>query len=48
MAEFQEDMLFKNVNEEDARILLDIMGKKSKIVKIWMKELRLLDSTAFK
>ena len=30
MAEFQEDMLFKNVSDEDASILLEIMGKKSK------------------
>ena len=34
MAEFHEDMIFKNVNDEDARILLDIIGKKTKKVKI--------------
>lgn len=48
MSQFQEDMIFKNVGEEDARILLDIIGKKSKKVKIWTKELRLLDPAAFK
>lgn len=48
MSQFQEDMIFKNVGEEDARILLDILGKKSKKVKIWTKELRLLDPAAFK
>ena len=35
MSQFQEDMIFKNVGDEDARILLDIIGKKSKKVKIW-------------
>ena len=30
MSEFQEDMIFKEVSEEDARIFLDILGKKSK------------------
>lgn len=48
MSQYQEDMIFKNVGDEDARILLDIIGKKSKKVKIWTKELRLLDPTAFK
>lgn len=48
MSEFQEDMIFKNVNDNDARILLDIIGKKSKTVKIRTKELRLLDPTTFK
>lgn len=48
MSQYQEDMLFKNVGDEDARILLDIIGKKSKKVKIWTKELRLLDPASFK
>lgn len=48
MSEFQEDMIFKNVNDNDARILLDIICKKSKTVKIRTKELRLLDPTTFK
>ena len=34
MAEFQEDMLFKNVADEDASILLEILGKKSKRTKV--------------
>ena len=48
MPEFHEDMIFKNVNEEDARILLDIIGKKSKTVKICTEELRLFDPTTFR
>ena len=48
MSEFQEDMIFKNVTDEDARILLDIIGKKSKTVKICTKELRLFDPTTFR
>ena len=28
MANFHEDMIFKNVSDEDARLLLDIIGKK--------------------
>jgi len=48
MAEFQEDMLFKNVSDEDASILLDIMGIKSKKVDVWTKELRHIDPTNFK
>lgn len=48
MSQYREDMIFKNVGDEDARILLDIIGKKSKKVKIWTKELRLLDPTSFK
>ena len=43
MTSFSEDKLFKNINNQDARILLDIVGKKSKMIKIWTKELRLLD-----
>lgn len=43
MTEFTQDKIFKNVNEEDAKILLDILGIKSDTVKIWTKELRLLD-----
>lgn len=47
MTDFHEDMIFKNVNDEDARILLDIIGKKSKKVKILTKELRQLDPSTF-
>lgn len=48
MTEFQEDMLFKNVSDEDANILLEIIGKKSKRTKVWTKELRHIDSTNYK
>lgn len=48
MAEFQEDMLFKNVSDEDAGVLLDILGKKSKMVKVWTKELRHIDPTNYR
>lgn len=48
MAEFQEDMLFKNVADKDARILLDIMGIKSLDVKVWTKELMQIDPTTYK
>lgn len=48
MAEFQEDMLFKNVSDEDAGILLEIMGIKSQKTKVWTKELRHLDPTNYK
>lgn len=43
MTEFTQDKIFKNVNDEDAGILLEILGKKSRTIKIWTKELRLLD-----
>lgn len=48
MTEFQEDMLFKNVSDEDASILLDIMGINSQTTKVWTKELRHIDPTNFK
>ena len=48
MTEFQEDMLFKNVSDEDANILLEIIGKKSKRTKVWTKELRHIDPTNYK
>ena len=47
MAEFQEDMLFKNVSDVDANILLEIMGKKSKRTKVWTKELRHIELITF-
>lgn len=43
MTYFTEDKIFKNINEEDARILLDIIDVETVNVKIWTKELRLLD-----
>ena len=48
MAEFQEDMIFKNVSDEDVSILLEIMGIKSKTVKVWTKELRHVDPTNYR
>lgn len=43
MTSFSEDKIFKNIAEEDARILLEIIKVESVNVKIWTKELRLLD-----
>lgn len=43
MTAFSEDKLFKNINNGDARILLDIINVDTVKVKIWTKELRLLD-----
>lgn len=37
MTSFSEDKIFKNINNEDARILLDIFDVKSVKVKIWTK-----------
>ena len=48
MTEFQEDLIFKDIAEEDVEILLDIANKKSKVKKIWTKELRLIDPSTFK
>ena len=48
MAEFQEDMLFKNVSDEDVGILIELLGKKSKKVKPWTKELRHIDPKNFR
>ncbi len=47
MSEFQEGMIFKNVNQEDTKIFLDILGIKSKNAKILTQELRQLDPTTF-
>ena len=47
MSEFQEDMIFKNVADKDARLFLDIIGKTSKKIKIMTKELRQLDPKTF-
>ena len=40
--------MFKNVSDEDASVLLDIIGKMSKRVKVWTKELRHIDPTNYK
>ena len=47
MTSFSEDKIFKNINDEDARILLDIIDVTSIKVKIWTKELRLFDPKDF-
>ena len=47
MSEFQEDMIFKNVNEEDTKLFLDILGIKSNKARIMTQELRELDPTTF-
>lgn len=43
MTSFSEDKIFKNINDKDARILLDIIGVSSVKVRIWTKEMRLFD-----
>ena len=43
MTSFSEDKIFKNINDKDAKILLDILDLKTAKVEIWTKELRLLD-----
>lgn len=43
MTTFTEDKLFKNINNKDAKILLEIIDVDTVKVKIWTKELRLLD-----
>ena len=48
MAKFQEDMIFKNVSEEDASIILDVFGITSKKVKVWTKELRTMDPSSIR
>ena len=48
MAEFQEDMIFKNVSDEDVSILLEILGIESEKVKVWTKELRHIDPTNYR
>ena len=47
LTSFSEDKIFKNINNEDARILLDIIDVESVKVKIWTKELRLFDPKDF-
>lgn len=48
MTAFTQDKIFKNVNQEDAKILLNILGIESENIKIWTKELRLLDPKDYK
>ena len=47
MSEFQEDMIFKNVNGEDTKLFLDILGIKSNKARIMVQELQELDPTTF-
>ena len=48
MADFQEDMLFENVSEEDVSGILEIMGKKSKKITLLTNELEYADSSYFR
>ena len=48
MAEFNEDMIFKNIAEEDVDILLEIVNKPSKFKRIWTTELRQIDPSTYK
>ena len=48
MAEFQEDMIFKNVSDEDLVVITKFMGIESKKVKICTKELRVFDPTSIR
>lgn len=47
MTQFQEDMLFKGVNEKDAGTFIEILGLKSKTVKIWTQELTIFDPSTY-
>ena len=38
MTNFAEDKLFKNISQEDAKILLEIMDIETVKLKIWTKE----------
>ena len=48
MSKFQEDMIFKDIAEEDVEILLEIANIKSNTKKIWTKELRQIDPSTYK
>ena len=48
MVKFHEDLIFKNIAEKDVEPLLDMINRKSKVKKIWTKELRLIDPSTFK
>lgn len=48
MAEFNEDMIFKNIAEEDVDILLEIVNKPFKFKRIWITELRQIDPSTYK
>jgi hypothetical protein len=48
MSKFQEDMIFKDIAEEDVEILLEIANIKSDAKKIWTKELRQIGPSTYK
>lgn len=48
MSAFQEDMIFKDVAEEDVAVLLEIVNRKSDFKKIWTEELCLIDPSTYK
>lgn len=48
MAKYQEDMIFKDIAEEDVDILLEIVNKPSKFKRIWTSELRQIDPSTYK
>ena len=43
MTSFSEDKIWKNISNQDAKILLEILDVETAKVKIWTKELRLFD-----
>lgn len=47
MTSFSEDKIWKNINNKDANILLEILDINTVKVKIWTKELRLFDPKDF-
>ena len=47
MTSFTEDKIWKNIGNNDVRILLNIVDVESEEVKIWTEELRLLDPRDF-
>ena len=48
MAHFQEDMIFKDVGEEETDFILKFVNRNSAVKKIWTKELRQLDPSTYR
>ena len=48
MTYFQEDMIYKNIAENDVEILLEMVGIQSETRKIWTTELRQIDPSTYK
>ena len=48
MTEFQEDMIFKNVSDQDLVSIANVLGIKSEKVKICTEELRVFDPTSIR